>query len=63
MLKTKWSFRQGKDKEMNNRREKTNDQRINQDIQQEQAMGEKLTRNSQGNPMRKISQEGVLFLL
>lgn len=50
MLKTKQSFRQGKDKEMNNRREKTNYRRINQDIQQEQADGretdKKFTRKS-----------------
>lgn len=53
---------------MNNRREKIKDQRINQKIQyakefKNKGMKEKLTRNSQGNPMRKISQEDLLFLL
>jgi len=53
---------------MNNRREKIKDQKINQKIQHAKELKnkqtkEKLTRNSQGNPMRKISREDLLFLL
>ena len=53
---------------MNNRREKIKNQRINQKIQhakefKNKGSKEKLTRYSQGNPMRKISREDLLFLL